>query len=413
MRLARSLFAVSSRCYSKELPLSNVRVLDLSRVLAGPYCTQTLGDLGAEVIKVENKKTNGDDTRAWGPPFHEDTKQSAYFLSCNRNKKSITVDIKTEKGQKIIQELAQQSHVFIENFKVDDMKRFNLDFETLSKINSKIVYCSITGYGQDGPNSHLPGYDFVAQALSGLMSITGDKDTPPYKVGVALIDVLTGMYASVGILASLRRDDAQHIDVSLFDTSLSLLVNQAQNYLVSGKSPTRMGNSHPNISPYDLLHAKDGPLVVTIGNDKQFAEFADAIGDPSMAADIKFQQNKSRVANREELIKRVEDLLIVSDRSHWIEKFQSRNIPCGPVNTVEQALNEPQVKARNMLWNLSRGTPNDIPSVGNPLKFKYNPITAESSSPPPLLGEHTDQVLKNVLGYSQEQINDLRLENVI
>jgi crotonobetainyl-CoA:carnitine CoA-transferase CaiB-like acyl-CoA transferase len=413
------------RFFSKEeLPLANVRVLDLSRVLAGPHCTQMLGDLGAEVIKIENKKTGGDDTRSWGPPFHKDTQQAAYFLSCNRNKKSITVDIKTKRGQEIVKRLAEKSDVFVENFKLGDMKRFGLDYDTISKINPKIVYCSITGYGQTGPNAHLPGYDFVAQALSGyvtyfslttsLMSITGGKETEPYKVGVAIIDVMTGMYATTGILAALRKGEGQYIDVSLLDTSLSLLVNQAQNYLVSGKAPSRMGNSHPNISPYDLLHAKDGPLVVTIGNDKQFEEFAAVIGDPSLSKNEKFKQNRARVQNRVELIQRVEELLKTKDRSEWVPLFQERSIPCGAVNTIEQAFQDPHVVERKVEWKLKReGVPSAIPSIANPLRFLNNPIREEDALPPPMLGEHTEQVLENVLKYSKEEIAELQREGVL
>ncbi|KAL9644329.1 hypothetical protein ABK040_005790 [Willaertia magna] len=424
-----------------KLPLSHLRVLDLSRVLAGPYCTQLLSDLGAEVIKIEPPNI-GDDTRFWQPPSitvvnKENTmkeNQSGYFQCTNRNKKSITVNLKSKNGQDIVKKLIEKSDIVIENFKVGSLEKFGLDYKTIKTIKPDIIYCSITGYGQNTSKSHLPGYDYVMQAKSGLMSITGGKETEPFKVGVAISDVMTGMYAAVSILTKVIEKERKKqnsdefnnnnnwIDLSLFDCSLAYLVNQASNFLQTGKSPKRIGNSHPNIVPYDLIKCKDGFIVIAVGNDNQFKRFISVITKDNVSSfpDIEnYLTNKERVQRREKLMKQIEDITSKEfEKEQLIFALDEEGIPCGPVNSVEEALNDSQTVERNMIWKYKqRDDLNDIKVVGNPIKFlneeKEELDLSQFSQPPPLLSQHTEQVLKEIVGASDEDITTWRREGTI
>ena len=379
-------------------------MLDLSRVLAGPWASQLLGDMGAEVIKIE-KPGIGDDTRAWGPPWLDsgDERESAYFLAANRNKKSVAVDIATPEGQRIVRELACKSDILIENFKVGGLAKYGLDYASLSKLNERLIYCSITGFGQTGPHAAKAGYDFMIQGLSGLMSVTGNPPASPagepQKIGVALADVLTGLYASNGILAAVqhrhRTGRGQHIDLALFDTAVACLANQALNYLVSGQTPQRLGNAHPNIVPYQVFATSDGHFILAVGNDGQFVKFCEAADIGALAQDARFATNAVRVENRAALLQELEPVISRRTTSEWISTLDPLGVPCGPINSIAQAFDEPQAAARGLAMKLDAGGL-AIPSVRNPLRFSDAPDWA--SAPPPRLGEHTEAVLNEILG---------------
>ena len=380
-------------------PLQGVRVLDLSRVLAGPYCTMVLGDLGADVIKVEPPE--GDETRGWGPPFAEG--ESAYYLCVNRNKRGIVINLKTDEGRKILRDLALQSDVLVENFRPGTLKKFGLDFETLHELNPKLIYCSITGFGQTGSMKDKPGYDFMIQALGGLMSITGEPDGEPMKTGVAVVDLFAGQNAIIAILAALQARTltgrGQQLDIALFDSQLGWLANVASNYLISGKLPKRHGNSHANIVPYQSFQASDGWFAIAVGNDRQFARLCDLIGKPGFAADEKFATNSARVQNRAELIPLLIDIFKTASVSDWLAKLDEAEIPCGPIQNFEQVFSMPVVGEREMLVKMEHPTIGKLPLVGSPLKMSDTPV--EYRLPPPLMGEHTEEVLRE-LGWGDE-----------
>jgi crotonobetainyl-CoA:carnitine CoA-transferase CaiB-like acyl-CoA transferase len=399
-------------------PLAGIRVLDLSRVLAGPWCTQTLADLGAEVIKIERPGT-GDDTRHWGPPYIKDadgnaTTEAAYFMSANRGKKSVTVDMAMPEGQKLLRELAAKSDIVIENFKVGSLEKFGLDYASLSAVNPRLIYCSISGFGQTGPYRDRPGYDFMVQALGGLMSITGEPDSKPgggpVKVGVAVTDILSGLYASIGILGALQGRTASgrgmHIDISLLDVQVATLANQALNYLASGVSPVRMGNAHPNIVPYDSFKTADGHIILAVGNDGQFARFCKLAGHDSLAADARYKANPDRVANRAVLIPIVAGIMQTQTTAWWLANLNAANVPCGPVNTLEDVFADEQVQARGLRLDLPHAIAGTVPSVASPLVFDDARQVAQRG--PPALGEHTDEVLENVLNLNPAEIAALR-----
>ena len=379
----------------KTQPLHGIRVLDLSRVLAGPYCTMVLGDLGADVVKVE--PPGGDETRAWGPPFAGG--ESAYYLCVNRNKRGMVVDLKTEEGKSTLRELALKSDVLVENFRPDTLARFGLDYETLRPHHPRLVYCSISGFGQTGPLRDRPGYDFMIQAMGGLMSITGEPDGEPMKVGVAAADLFAGQNAVIGILAALqareRTGEGQYIDIALFDSQLGWLANVASNYLISEELPARYGNGHPNIVPYQSFAASDGWFALAVGNDKQFARLCELIDRPEWSSDERFATNTARVTHREELIPLLKPLFALRRVEEWLSALKSADIPCGPINTLDQVFAEPQVSAREMLVHMEHPTIQDLPLVGSPLKFSKTPV--QYRLPPPRLGEHTNVILKETL----------------
>ncbi|BAL22382.1 CaiB/BaiF CoA-transferase family protein [Azoarcus sp. KH32C] len=403
--------------------LSHIRVLDLSRILAGPWSTQILADLGADVIKVE-RPGEGDDTRHWGPPFlkdeaGEDTSVAAYYLCANRNKRSITVDMTQPEGQRILRALAAECDVVVENFKVGGLKKYGLDYASLKEINPRLVYCSITGFGQDGPYAPRAGYDFLIQGLGGLMSLTGRPDgeagAGPIKVGVALTDILTGLYAANAIQAALawreRSGYGQHIDLALLDVQVACLANQAMNYLTTGKSPGRLGNAHPNIVPYQDFPTDDGYMILAIGNDGQFARFCEVAGDPALATDPRFSTNRARVENRATLIPLLNKLTIRRPTAEWIRALESVAVPCGPINTLADVFADPQVEARGLRVEMPHPLAGRVPQVANPMRFSSTPV--QYRNPPPLLGEHTDDVLASLLGLAPGEITRLRDDNVI
>ncbi|MHB8782215.1 MAG: CaiB/BaiF CoA transferase family protein [Desulfobacteria bacterium] len=387
-------------------PLEGVRILDLSRVLAGPFCTMILGDLGAEVIKVE-RPAGGDDTREWGPPFASG--ESAYYLCVNRNKKSVALDLKSPKGIAAVRALASRSDVVIENFRVGVADKLGLGYDALAEGNPGLVYCSVTGYGQTGPYRDLPGYDFIAQAMSGLMSVTGEPGGEPMKLGVATVDLTTGMYAAVAILAALRRRDStgvgQRIDLALMDSALSWLANVGENHLVSGEVPGRFGNAHATIVPYQVFRSKDGYLAVGIGNDRQYRKFCEIAGAPELSSDERFSTNPERVRNREALIPLLERVFATRPTAEWIERLWSEGIPAGPINTVDRALEDPNTLAREMVVDMPHPKAGSVRLIGSPMKFSATPV--EYRRPPPLLGEHTEEVLRDVLGMPAEAIREL------
>lgn len=400
--------------------LSGVRVLDLSRVLAGPWATQILADLGAEVIKIE-KPGSGDDTRQWGPPWHQsgssETRHSAYFLSANRNKKSVAVDVTTQEGQKLVRELAVRADVLVENFKAGGLQKYGLDYEGLASLNPRLIYCSITGFGQDGPLSKRPGYDFMIQGMSGLMSITGPpgEGGEPQKVGVALVDVMTGLYATIGVLAALNQRSAtgkgQYIDLALFDCAVACLANQALNYLVSGTAPHRLGNAHPNIVPYQAFATADGHIILAVGNDAQFRRFCTLTGEASLGTDPRFVTNGARVTNRRELVAIIARLMRARTTAEWLEELDKAHIPCGAINDIGEAFSEPQAGARGLALELTDAAGNSIPGVRSPLRMPG--LARQAASAPPVLGQDTAAVLRDLLGKSEEDLAALQAAAVI
>ena len=403
-------------------PLTDIRVLDLTRVLAGPWATQLLADFGAEVIKIE-KPGEGDDTRGWGPPFLTNADGSvgdaAYFLAANRGKSSVSIDMATPEGQKLIRDLAAKSDIVIENFKVGGLKKYGLDYESLKVAKPDIIYCSITGFGQTGPYAQRAGYDFMIQAMGGLMSITGERDDlaggGPQKVGVALADICTGLYATIAILAALhhrdRTGEGQHIDAALLDTQVALLANLNLNYLVSGKVPGRMGNAHANIVPYQTFDTADGHMIIAVGNDRQFKDYCSIIGVPQIAADTRFKTNRTRVENRQELVPLLDGPMKGRTTSQWIEAFEAAAIPCGPINDIAQVFADPQVKARGLRLDLDRADGTTTPGVANPIRFSTTPV--EYRKAPPKLGDATDLVLSETLGLGEAEIARLRASGAI
>lgn len=403
--------------------LSHIRVLDLTRVLAGPWASQLLADLGAEVIKIE-RPGSGDDTRAWGPPYlkdqdGKDTRESAYFLSANRGKKSVTLDISTPEGQAIVRKLALESDVFIENYKVGDMARYGLSYDHLKELNPRLVYCSVTGFGQTGPMSSFAGYDFIIQGMGGLMSITGERDDlpggGPQKLGVAFSDLMTGMYSSVAILAALenrhKSGEGQYIDMALLDVQVAAMANMNMNYLVSGAIPKRQGNAHANIVPYQVFRSSDGHLVLAVGNDRQFAKFCDIAGCPQLATDERFATNANRVRNREVLVPMLQEVLLTRTTAEWVAPLEAAGVPSGPINNIAQTFEHPQVKHRKMKVDLPHPQSGTVPSVANPIKFSGTPIAYRTA--PPLLGQHTQDVLSTLGGMAEEEIKALRDKGVI
>lgn len=403
--------------------LSHLRVLDLSRILAGPWAGQLLADLGAEVIKVE-RPGSGDDTRSWGPPFLQDTRDgaasdAAYFQCANRNKKSVTADFTRPEGQALVRQLAQQCDVVIENFKVGGLAPYGLDHASLRALNPRLVYCSITGFGQTGPYAARPGYDFLIQAMGGFMSITGaragEPGAGPQKVGVAVTDILTGLYATVGILAALshreRTGEGQYIDVALLDVQVAALANQAANYLIGGEPPQRMGNAHPNIVPYQDFPTDDGHMIIAVGNDGQFARLCASLGCSDLATDPRYRTNRDRVQHRDALV----DLLRTCTRrqttAHWVAALEVAGVPCGPINTLDGVFADPQVRARGMRVQLPHDTAGTVPLVANPLRLSATPVRYDSA--PPTLGQHTREVLGSVLGLSSLQIDNLVEQKII
>jgi len=403
--------------------LSHVRVLDLSRVLAGPWAGQILGDLGADVIKVE-RPHKGDDTRAWGPPFLKDsegrdTSEAAYYLSANRNKQSVTIDFTRPEGQQLVRDLVAHSDILLENFKVGGLAAYGLDYESLKQINPKLIYCSITGFGQTGPYASRAGYDFMIQGLGGLMSLTGRADSEdgagPVKVGVALTDILTGLYSSVAVLAALAHRDrhgiGQHIDMALLDVQVACLANQAMNYLATGTAPRRLGNAHPNIVPYQDFPTADGDFILTVGNDNQFRRFAAVAGQAQWADDPRFTTNAARVANRGVLIPLIRQATVFKTTAEWVAALELAGVPCGPINDVAEVFADPQVLARGLQVSLPHALAGEVPQVASPLRLSATPV--EYRRPPPLLGEHTEQVLGELLGLSQDEVARLRQSGVV
>ncbi len=401
--------------------LTGIRVLDLSRILAGPMCTQVLGDLGADVIKVE-RPGEGDDTRKWGPPFvrdaaGRDTAESAYYLSTNRNKRSIAIDIASAQGQRLVRRLADRSDVLIENHKVGSLARFGLGYAQLRESHPRLVYCSITGFGQDGPYAARTGYDFLAQGMGGIMSVTGAPDGEPMKAGVGITDVMTGMYAAIAILAALRHRDAtgrgQHVDLALLDTQVAWLINAGQFYLTSGELPPRLGNGHPNIVPYDVFPASDGYFILTVGNDAQFRKLCECAQLAELADDPRFASNAARVRNRDALLSILKRVTARKPVAEWIEALERLRVPCGPVNRIDQVFADPQVKHRGMRVNVDYpgSATGAVDLIGSPIRFSETPVRYRRA--PPRLGQHTDEVLREVLDIGEAEIRSLRAERVL
>lgn len=403
--------------------LAGLRVLDLSRVLAGPWSGQLLADLGADVVKVERPGA-GDDTRAWGPPWLPDesgsaSSESAYFLSANRNKRSITVDLGQPEGQRLVARLAAQADVLIENFKVGGLAQYGLDHETLKAANPRLIYCSITGFGQTGPYASRPGYDFLMQGMGGLMSLTGRPDGSegggPLKVGVALTDVLTGLYATVAILAALARRErsgqGQHIDLALLDVQIASLANQAASFLVSGQPPQRMGNAHPNIVPYQDFPTADGHMIVTVGNDGQFARFVATLGHAEWASDERFATNPQRVAHRDLLVGLIRSVTVARRTDEWVTAMEEAGVPCGPINTLDKVFDHPQVQSRGMRLEMEHPLSGTVPLVANPIRLSETPVAYRHA--PPTLGQHTSQVLEDWLAMSHADVASLRQRSIV
>jgi crotonobetainyl-CoA:carnitine CoA-transferase CaiB-like acyl-CoA transferase len=411
--------------------LQGIRVLDLSRVLAGPWCTQNLADLGADVIKVERPQ-QGDDTRGWGPPFLQDdqgqeTREAAYYLGANRNKRSVTCDIAQAEGQSLIRELVRHCDVFVENFKVGDMARYGLDPASLLALNPKLVYCSITGFGQTGPYAERAGYDYAIQGMGGLMSVTGERDDlggGPQKVGVAVADLMTGMYATVAILAALRHAErtgqGQHIDMALLDTQVAMLANLGANYLVSGKVPGRVGNAHQNIVPYQVFEvapAVDGSrdhLILAVGNDGQYAKFCEIAGRPDLATDPRFATNRQRVVHRGELVPQLEAIMKTRGKAQWLAALEVAKVPCGAINNLAEVFADPHVQERGMVSQWAHPARQELRLVASPMKLAATPVRGPNQGlPPPLLGQHTEEVLRSVLSIDEAQLSELKARKVI
>lgn len=403
-------------------PLSHIKVLDLSRILAGPWSGQVLADLGADVIKVERPKV-GDDTRSWGPPFLKDaegndTRESGYYLSANRGKRSVTVDLNTEEGQQIVRALAAESDILLENYKVGTLARYGLDYASLKQINPGLVYCSVTGFGQDGPRAEHAAYDFMIQAMGGLMSVTGERDDlpggGPQKVGVPIVDLMTGMYTSVAVLAALARRAetglGDHIDIGMLDVMVGSVANQGMNYLVSGKTPQRNGNKHPNIQPQDVFACADGHIVLVVGNDGQFAKFCDVAGRPEWVLDERFVTNGARVRNRDALLPLMVALFREKPMAEWAALLDEAGVPCSPINTIAQVFEDEQVKHRKMLIDLPHPSAGSVPQIRSPMRFAEAELAFDRA--PPLLGQHTHEVLAG-LGFDQDRIAALARDGVI
>ena len=408
--------------------LEGIRVLDLSRVLAGPWCTQTLADLGADVIKIE-RPSAGDDTRNWGPPFlptadGRESHESAYYLGANRNKRSVTCDIAQPEGQALVRQLAEHCDVFIENFKVGDMARYGLDYASLKAINARLVYCSLTGFGQSGPYAPRAGYDYIIQGMGGLMSVTGERDDlngGPQKVGVAVADLFTGMYATVGILAALRHaertGEGQHLDMALLDTQVAMLANLGANYLVSDQAPGRMGNAHQNIVPYQVFEVApraDGGkdfIILAVGNDGQYAKFCEVAGRPDLASEPRFVKNADRVRHRAELVPLLEAVMKTRAKADWLSALEAAKVPCGAINSLDEVFSDPQVQARGMVTHWQHPLRADLPLVSSPIKLEKTPVRTDR--PPPMLGQHTDEVLGELLGVDAARLATLRDRQVI
>ena len=413
--------------------LTGIKVLDLSRVLAGPWCTQMLADLGADVVKIE-RPIVGDDTRHWGPPFLKDSEgnasnQASYYAACNRNKRSVTIDMAQPEGQALIRQMAAEADVLVENFKVGGLKQYGLDYDSLKAVNPRLIYCSVTGFGQTGPYAERAGYDLMVQAMSGLMSITGHADGEPgggpLKVGVAVIDVFTGLYAANAVQAALlarqSTGEGQHIDMALLDVAMAVLANQASGFLATGKAPSRAGNIHPSLAPYQDFPSKDGNVLLAIGNDGQFARYCEAIGHGDWARDARFATNTSRVQHRAELLALMMPVMKTRTTTEWIALFEDKAVPCGPINTVAEAFEDPQVKARGLRmelprWanesdaNAAKDSVNMIPGVANPIRMSGTPITYRNA--PPALGQHTREVLQE-MGLSDDAITNLTTKNIV
>jgi crotonobetainyl-CoA:carnitine CoA-transferase CaiB-like acyl-CoA transferase len=403
--------------------LSGLRVLDLSRVLAGPWAAQVFGDLGADVIKIERPVT-GDETRGWGPPYLKDeagndTTEAAYFLSANRNKKSVCVDFTQPEGQRIIRELTAKCDILLENFKLDGLKQYGLDYASLKQINPRLIYCSITGFGQSGPYAPRAGYDFLIQGMGGLMSLTGRKDgepgAGPQKVGVALTDVLTGLYSVISVLAALNHrhltGEGQHVDLALLDVQVTSLANQNMNYLTSGIAPVRMGNAHPNIVPYQDFPTADGAMIIAVGNDGQFAALCKVLGHPEWAKDERFVTNTLRVKHRETIIGLLSGVTATRPTTDWVKACEGVGVPCGPINDLKAVFDDPHVQARKLKIEMPHPTAGTMPLVGSPIRMSATPV--EYRLPPPLLGQHTLAVLEEVLGLSREEIATLADRKIV
>lgn len=401
------------------MPLSGIRILDLGRLIAAPSCTQILADLGAEVIKVERPVT-GDEIRTYGPPFLTNREggedDSPYHLAVNRNKKSITIDIATREGQDLILELAKVSDVFMENFKVGDLKRYGLDYDSIREMNPGIVYCSLTGFGQTGPSAHRPGLDSLFQAMSGLMSVTGEADGAPQKVGIAVSDFIAGLYASIGILGALRhrevnKGEGQHIDIALLDSTIAAFTNRAQGYLTSGINPVRNGSVTPGNQPAGLYGCSDGDIILSAGADRQFKAMVGLIGRQDLAEDARFQSRPLRVINAEALNKAINDALSKETRAHWLSSFEAAGVMCAPINTVAEAFEDPQIKHRGVVVEVEHPRAGPISLVANPIRYSGTPVKDPKVSPD--LGQHTDAVLGDLLGLSAEALVDLRRQGAI
>jgi len=404
-------------------PLSHIRALDLSRVLAGPWCGQNLADLGAEVIKIERPE-KGDDSRAFGPPWLKDrsgrdTKESAYFASTNRGKKSVTVNISKPDGQNIVRNLARQSDVLIENYKVGDLARYGLGYDDLRKLNPRLVYASVTGFGQTGPHRERPGYDFMIQGMGGVMSITGERDDlpggGPQRVGIPIADIMTGMYATIAICAALahreRSGTGQHLDLALLDTQVGILANQGMNYLATGVPPGRIGNAHPNIVPYQPFKARDGDVILACGNDNLFNKFCEVAGCQELVTDPRYSTNSKRVENREAITALLAGIFAKRTTQDWCDALEAAGVPNGPINNLKQVFEEPQVIARGMKIELEHSLAGKVPLIASPMKFSGTPL--EHKAPPPTLGQHTDEVLRGLLRMDDAAISKLRADGVI
>ncbi len=400
-------------------PLSHVRVLDMTRVLAGPWTGQNLSDLGAEVIKIE-RPGKGDDSRAFAPPYirgadGSETKESAYFCCANRGKKSVTVDIAKPEGADLVRELAQKADVLLENYKFGDLERYGLGYEQLREANPGLVYCSITGFGQTGPDREKPGYDFMIQGMGGIMSVTGERGQGPQRVGIPIADIMTGMYASIAVCAALahraQTGRGQHLDLALLDCQVAALAYQAMNYLSTGVAPTRAGNVHPNIVPYQPFHTADGDVIIACGNDNLFRKFCDVADCQHLLADPRFATNADRVRNRAEIEPLIDAVTRTRTTREWVQALEAAGVPCGPINSLKEVFEEPQVKARGMLQQLPHATVGTVPQVVSPMKFSGTPL--EFPAGPPTLGQHTDEVLRDMLGRSPQQIAALRASGCI